>query len=121
MSDITIYELRDPRTQETKYVGSTKHSVERALHMHQSNATVQHKPVNVWVGELRTLGLDTRNRVSGSEWVVSYHTLKWVYRGHKGVVSVSTNTPLREVGVSPCVGDSQITAYRRTTETRWAA
>jgi hypothetical protein len=58
LSDITIYELRDPRTQETKYVGSTKqYSVDWVLRTQQSNATVKHARVNVWFRELSTLGL----------------------------------------------------------------
>jgi len=67
---------------------------------------------------VKGVGQDTRNRVSGLERVVSYTHLEKGVSGTQGVVSVSYKNPRRGVGVSPCVGDSQITAYSRTREQR---
>ena len=87
MSVVSIYALRDPRTQEVRYIGKTIHSVSGRLRKHIGLARNGHRDHKYnWMRQLLVLGLepvlDILELVSpDADWEES--EMWWIAEGHR--------------------------------------
>lgn len=71
MTTVFIYALKDPRTEEIRYIGKTKNLRER-MQKHCSNLSKEHNHRVCWIRQLQRLGLQPQveiiDEVSIEEW-----------------------------------------------------